>query len=164
MIQRKQTLWLALIFMVCISSVSINIHFRDIEGKLDGKVIDKAMASVGFSYTLITIDGKDRVKTEPNPLLKYCTLSLGFLALISIFLYSRRQNQLIIGNLLYLFILAMAVLMYYYGWSKRYVDLEPDGQIIISILFPPLLAWFNFKAQQGIKHDEDLVKSYDRIR
>jgi hypothetical protein len=54
--------------------------------------------------------------------------------------------------------------MYYYGWSERYVDIEPDGQIIISILFPLILGWANYKATTGIKDDDNLVKSYDRIR
>jgi hypothetical protein len=58
----------------------------------------------------------------------------------------------------------LAVFMAYYGWGKRYVDLEPDPQIIISIIFPLLFFWFNLKAFQGIKKDEELVRSYDRIR
>ena len=58
----------------------------------------------------------------------------------------------------------MLFLMYYYGWSERYVDLEPDSQIIISVLFPLIILWANFKANAGIKYDESLVKSYDRIR
>jgi len=164
MIQRKQTLWLSLIFLVCTCSVYWNINFRDVKGKLDGKVIEDALASVGFSHTAITVLGKDRVKTEPNTILKYCTLSLGFCALISIFLFSRRPAQLALGKVIYVLTLAMAVLMYYYGWSVRYVDLEPDSQIVISSIFPFLLAWFNFRAIRAIKHDEDLVKSYDRIR
>jgi hypothetical protein len=164
MIQRKQTLWLALFSIICFSCVYFNIPFRDVEGKLDGKVIDDAMASIGFSYTSIDIVGKDRVRTEDNPFLKYCTLLLGLLPLASIFLYKKRHNQLLIGKLIYLVIILMTGLMFYYGWSKRYVDLEPDGQILIFILIPVLLAWANYKAIAGIRKDDALVKSYDRIR
>lgn len=164
MIQRKQTLWLALISLICFSCVYFNIPFLDVEGKLDGKVIDDAMAHIGFSYTSIDIVGKDRVRTEANPFLKYCTLLIGLLSVGSIFLYKKRHNQLLIGKIIYLLIITMTVLMYYYGWSKRYVDLEPDAQIWIFILFPVLLTWINAKAISGIRKDEALVKSYDRIR
>ncbi len=164
MIQRKQTFWLALISLICFSSVYINIPFRDVDGKLDGKMTEDAKVHIGFSYTSIEIVGKEKTGIEANPLLKYCTLLLGLISLASIFIYKRRQNQLILGKVIYFLLLAMAVLMYYYGWSKRYVDLEPDGQFLISIFFPFLMAWFNYIAMAGIKKDEALVKSYDRIR
>ena len=164
MIQRKQTLWLALISLICFSSVYINIPFRDLDGKLDGKMTEDAKVHIGFSYTSIEIVGKEKVETTANSLLKYCTLLIGLLSLGSIFIYKHRQNQLIIGKVIYLLLLAMTVSMYYFGWSVRNVDLEPEGQILISILFPFLLAWFNYLAIRGIKKDEALVKSYDRIR
>ena len=164
MIQRKQTLWLALISLLCFSSVYLNIPFRDVHGKLDGKVIEDAETHIGFSYTLIEIVGKDRPKKQENSFLQYCCLLTGLISAISIFLYKQRSKQFIIGKLIYLLLITMAVLMYYYGWSKRYVDLEPKPQFLISILFPFLMAWFNYKAIGGIKKDEALVKSYDRIR
>lgn len=163
MIQRKQTLWLALISLICFSAVFINIPFREVDGKLDKKVIENAIASIGFSKTEITIE-KERVKIVPNTFLKYDTLLLGLCSLASIFLYKQRKRQFLLSNIIYGLIVLMVILMYYYGWSERYVDIEPDGQIIISILFPLILAWANYKATAGIKHDDNLVKSYDRIR
>ena len=163
MIQRKQTLWLALISMICFFSVWINIPFREVDGKLDKKVIENAIASIGFSETVITLE-KERIKKISNTYLKIDTLLLGLCSLVTIFLYKQRNRQFLLSRINYGLILLMMVFMYYYGWSERYVDIEPDGQIIISILFPFLLAWFNYKALAGIKHDEELVKSYDRIR
>jgi len=163
MIQRKQTLWLAVIFLICFSSIYINIPFYEIDGKLDKKVIENAIASVGFSETVITIE-KERTKIISNLFLKYDTILLGICALTSIFLFKKRQRQFLISKIIYMLIGIMVILMYYYGWSVRYVDIEPDGQIIISILFPLLLAWFNYKATSAIKHDDNLVKSYDRLR
>ncbi|MFM9945274.1 MAG: DUF4293 family protein [Bacteroidia bacterium] len=163
MIQRKQTLWLAFISFICFSSVYINIPFYEVDGKLDKKVIENAIASVGFSETVITIE-KERTKLVANTFLKYDTLLLGLCSLASIFLFKNRKRQFLLSKVIYGLISAMAILMYYYGWSVRYVDLEPDGQIIISILFPLLLWLANFKATAGLKHDDKLVKSYDRIR
>jgi D-alanyl-lipoteichoic acid acyltransferase DltB (MBOAT superfamily) len=163
MIQRKQTLWLGLIFLICISSVWINIPFRQIEGQLDGKVLEDALASVGYSSTSITI-ARDRVKTESNAPLKYLTLLLGVTALASILMYKNRNTQMLLGKIIYGLTILMIGLMYYYGWSKRYIDIKPESQIIISVIFPLLIAYANFKALSGIKHDENLVKSYDRLR
>ena len=163
MIQRKQTLWLALITFICFSSVYINIPYYEVDGKLDGKVLENAIASVGFSKTIITIE-KEKVRTKDNSFLKYSTLLLGICSAISIYLFKQRKKQFSLLKVNYGLILLMTILMYYYGWSKRYVDLQPDGQIIISILFPVILAWANYKAYLGIKRDDNLVKSYDRIR
>lgn len=163
MLQRKQTLWLALILFITFSSVSLDIYFYEIEGKLDGKVLEDANAQVGFSQTTITIE-KVKERHHSNTFLKYVTLLVGLLALASIVLFKQRDKQIVLTKLIYLMLFVMAGLMYYYGWSKRYVDLQPDGQITISIIFPLILAWANFKAIKGIKHDDNLVKSYDRIR
>ena len=163
MIQRKQSVWLALIALLCFSSVYLNIPFREVEGKLDGKLIEDAFAHIGFSKTTIEI-AKIREKNEPNTLLRYSTLLLGLTSLAGIFLYRTRKRQLLVCNIQYGLIVLMVVFMYYYGWGKLYIDLEPDTNIVIAILFPLLYAWFNYKAIKGIRHDEELVRSYDRIR
>jgi hypothetical protein len=163
MIQRKQTIWLGLIFILCFFSVWVNVPFREVKGKLDGKLIEDVFAQIGFSYTSIEI-AKVREKKQENTFLKYSTILLGINSLICIFLFKQRNRQLLLVKLNFALILMLAVFMAYYGWGQRYVDLEPDPQIIISIIFPFLFFWFNLKAFQGIKKDEDLVKSYDRIR
>jgi len=163
MIQRKQTIWLGLIFILCFFSVWVNVPFREVKGKLDGKLIEDAFAQIGFSYTSIEI-AKVREKTQDNTFLKYATILLGLNSLICLFLFKHRSRQALLAKVNYVLIVILAVFMAYYGWGKRYVDLEPDPQIIISIIFPLLFFWFNLKAFNGIKHDNDLVKSYDRIR
>jgi hypothetical protein len=163
MIQRKQTIWLGLIFILCFFSVWINVPFREVKGKLDRKLIEDAFAQIGFSYTSIEI-AKIREEKQENTFLKYSTILLGINSLICIFLFKQRNRQLLLVKLNFGLILMLAVFMAYYGWGKRYVDLEPDPQIIISIIFPLLFFWFNLKAFQGIKKDEELVRSYDRIR
>lgn len=163
MIQRKQTLWLALIFFICISSVWINIPFFEVSGQLDGKVIEDADVAIGFSKTEIII-ARERVKMLDNTFLKYCMLVTGLVALGSVFLFKQRQKQILLGKIIYGLVVVMIFLMYYYGLSERYVDLDPKYNIVISMLFPFIILWANFKAMAGIKYDESLVKSYDRIR
>jgi hypothetical protein len=79
-------------------------------------------------------------------------------------MYKNRNTQMLLGKIIYGLTILMIGLMYYYGWSKRYIDIKPESQIIISVIFPLLIAYANFKALSGIKHDENLVKSYDRLR
>lgn len=163
MIQRKQTLWLSLMAFICFSSLYINIPFYEVDGKLNGKVVENAIASVGFSHTVLTIE-KDREKKTDNIFLKYATLISGLISTGSIFLFKNRKRQMLLCNLNYVITFVMSFFMYYYGWMVRYVDEEPSGQIIISITFPIILLLANFKAISLIKADEKLVKSYDRIR
>ena len=163
MIQRKQSLWLLLIFIINASSVWLNIPYLQVEGQIEGKVIEDAFADIGFSYTNIDI-AKSRFIKEQNSFLKYDTLLISLFSVISIFLYKNRKYQVTIGNINYILLVLQILLMYYYGISKRYVDYSPDFNPVISLIFPFISAWANFKALKGIKKDENLVKSYDRIR
>ena len=98
MIQRKQTLWLALISLICFSSIWINIPYRDVDGKMDGKIVEDVKTHIGFSYTSVEIVGKERTKTISNTFLKYDTLLLGLCSLASIFLYKQRKRQFMSCN------------------------------------------------------------------
>lgn len=163
MIQRKQSLWLLLIFAINISSIWLNIPFLQVEGQIEGKVIEDAFADIGFSYTNIDI-AKSRVVNHQNTFLKYDTLLLALLSAVCIFLFKNRKYQKTIVNINYLIIAAQLFFMYYYGISTRYIDFAPEYNPVISLIFPFVSAWANFKAGKGIKKDDDLVKSYDRIR
>lgn len=163
MIQRKQSLWLLLIFIINASSVWLNIPFLQVEGQIEGKVIEDAFADIGFSYTNIDI-AKSRFVKEQNTFLKYDTLLIALVSAISIFLFKNRKNQKNLGNVNYVLLFVQIILMYYYGISKRYVDYSPDYNPVISLIFPLISIWLNYVAGKGIKKDEDLVKSYDRIR
>lgn len=163
MIQRKQSLWLLLIFIINISSVWLNIPFLQVEGQIDGKVVEDVFADIGFSYTNIDI-AKNREVSHDNTFLKYCTLLIAFLSATSIVLFKNRKYQITLGNVIYLLLCVQLFFMYYYGISKRYVDYSPDYNPVISLIFPFITFWLNYKAIKGVKKDDDLVKSYDRIR
>ncbi|MCL6272599.1 DUF4293 domain-containing protein [Muricauda sp. 2012CJ35-5] len=94
-------------------------------------------------------------------------ISLGFyatagLALISIFLYNKRQNQFVVNRLnmiLNLFLLGFFV----------YRSLSLSGETVVSekgigMLIPVFSIVFLVLANRAIKKDEDLVKSVDRLR
>ncbi|MCB9252851.1 MAG: DUF4293 family protein [Flavobacteriales bacterium] len=163
MLQRKQSLWLGLIFFLCMFSVYFNIPFREIEGKLDGKMTETLHASIGFAKTEIDIINSE-VKVKENIGLKWLVILTGLLALLNIFLFKKHSLQILICKLVFALVVLMAAAMYFYGWSIRLVDYDPKSQIIISVIFPLLYAYANFRALKGIRHDVSLIKSYDRIR
>ncbi|NUM31795.1 MAG: DUF4293 domain-containing protein [Bacteroidetes bacterium] len=163
MIQRKQSIWLLLIFVINISSVWLNIPFLQAEGQIDGKVIEDAFADIGFSYTNIDI-AKSRVVNHQNSFLKYTTLLIAMLSAFCILLFKNRKYQKIIVKINYFLIVIQLFLMYYYGISTRYFDYGHEYNPVISLIFPFVSAWANFNAGKGINKDDELVKSYDRIR
>ncbi|MDC6366758.1 MULTISPECIES: DUF4293 domain-containing protein [Flavobacteriaceae] len=84
------------------------------------------------------------------------------LAVISIFMYKKRQNQFVVNRLnmiLNLFLLGFFV--------YRSLSLSGEMQISekgIGMLIPVFSIVFLVLANRAIKKDEDLVKSVDRLR
>ena len=86
----------------------------------------------------------------------------GILALLSIFLWKKRQNQFVLGrlNILLNFVL-LGVLVYRSQLlSGGTAVLEKGIGMIIPLVSIVLIALAN----KAIKRDEDLVKSVDRLR
>jgi phosphoglycerol transferase MdoB-like AlkP superfamily enzyme len=90
-------------------------------------------------------------------------LILVLLPLITLFLYKKRNIQLLFSRILViisiLFILVCGYCAYYVMTSYN-TDIIP----VLKTIFPVLILLFSILASRGIKRDEDLVKSYDRLR
>ena len=90
-------------------------------------------------------------------------LSIPLLSLVVIFLYKKRNYQILLAKILIFLISAFIGASLVYSWliiSKYdaafdlwYKLLIPVIQLILSVL-----------AYRGVKKDDDLVKSYDRLR
>lgn len=89
-------------------------------------------------------------------------LGSGVLSLITIFLYSKRQNQFVAGrlNIILNFIL-LGVLVYQSQILSGGAAAPEKG---IGMLIPIISIVFIVLANRAIKRDEDLVKSVDRLR
>ncbi|MEN8788866.1 MAG: DUF4293 domain-containing protein [Flavobacteriaceae bacterium] len=91
-----------------------------------------------------------------------CFYSIAALALISIMLFKKRQNQFVINRLniiLNLFLLGFFV--------YRSLNLSGEMQVSekgIGMLIPVFSIVLLVLANKAIKKDEDLVKSVDRLR
>lgn len=85
------------------------------------------------------------------------------LALIAIFLYKKRILQLRLVMVLIVMIVLSILLSGYYAYvavSKYEATLTPG----VKMVLPVLLLILSILAYRGIKKDELLVKSYDRLR
>ncbi len=82
------------------------------------------------------------------------------LAAVTIFLYKNRKRQksmCLIGQVLILLWVAYFAYLHYYG--------APDRLAIRFYVCLPFVAYILYRlARTGIQHDEDLVRSADRIR
>lgn len=105
------------------------------------------MGNYGVMYTLFT----------------YGSLATGALLILTIFSFSKRPRQLKLGNTSMLIGLATTVcwgLLYYKMSSYKMAGLINELNGAIAFLLVVLILLGN----RGVKNDEQLVKSLDRIR
>ena len=136
MIQRIQTLFLLIVGLIS----GILPFFMNLWVEVDGKeVIAQDQVLVSLVFYLVTV-----------------------LAVVSIVMYKKRQNQFVVNRLnmiLNLFLLGFFV----------YRSLSLSGEAVVSekgigMLIPVFSIVFLVLANRAIKKDEDLVKSVDRLR
>jgi drug/metabolite transporter (DMT)-like permease len=91
-------------------------------------------------------------------------LVTAFLLLLNIFLYRRRKLQ--IRVCVYAIILGFGLVgLLYYFWVVIFRQLDVDSYWFrIPVVFPVLAIIFTYLAFRGIRKDEILIRSIDRIR
>ena len=152
MIQRTQTLFLlgAVTFLV----LMLFLPLAEI-------LTDDAGACTVMSIGLQTEIGDIVFPTLPVYILILVTAALLFL---SVFFYKRRKLQ--IRFCVYGIILGFGLigLMYYY-WVVMFRQLDVDSYWIrIPVIFPVVSIILTFLAFRGIRRDEILIRSLDKIR
>jgi len=151
MIQRIQSVYLliAAAFMLLFYMVPICVFVTDT-----------------FSYQFFSCHLTHPENLEPPVALMPLTLLpilSAIISLYSIFLYKKRKLQMRMGkiNMLLIFTVFVIMLLYIYR-----IDALLAGKVKIGFsgIFPLLAFIFIVMANKGIKHDDDLVRSADRIR
>lgn len=155
MIQRVQTIYLLLAAVFS----GLMFFFPFIE------MVDSSQYLLQFNY-----NGIFRLEPNGNLLLQSAlpvTIIISatlVLSLVTIFLYKKRilQMRLCIYNIL-LLLGTMGLIYYYYS---QIADKLAIGEQAFrpAFIFPLAAAILNFLAFRGIRRDEKLVRSYDRIR
>lgn len=151
MIQRKQTVFLFFAIVFCIVSLLMPIAQWTPNNNMD-------MANVLFN--LYIKDGNGTLNFANAGLFALNSLSI-LLSLVGIFMYKNRKKQakLCTINQLSLVIWYGYMAVLYWGYDPKYT-FKPT----FYIAFPLVALIFVFMAYKGIKADERLVKSLDRIR
>lgn len=111
------------------------------------------MVSTILLNTNVTVSGID--------VLNYICICVACFAAAAIILYKNRKRQQIMCNVSILFLLCWIGLFCY---NFFYVDGKQPAQTPFFALTPIVAIVCLFMAKAGIRHDENLIRSMDRIR
>lgn len=138
MIQRIQTVYLLLVIIACIAYIFVPFgQIKNPDGTLETWAIKQ----------VVPIMAED--------------ILVAVLALISIFLFKNRKTQMkvVLVNIIFSLIL---IGLFIFGLTQH---IGIHNYIFkIGAILPVFVLLFNMLAYGSIKHDEELVKSMDRLR
>ena len=146
MIQRIQTIYLALAAACAFGLFGLPF----------------ATSTQSADATSLFADGIYNINDHAALLGLFC--AAGALALISIFLFNNRKQQLLMGRFAIIanVIGIILVLVFLYQDGAQAGDAEVNEQLGVGL--PALFIVFALLAQRGISKDEKLVRSADRLR
>jgi len=158
MLQRLQTLYLAIVAIACILLFFFPLanYYDEIQGNYKF-----------FLYGIQSMDPEPKVTFS-----SFFTIPLVFLVVVSfiftvstIFLYKKRLLQIRICtfNVLTNIVLIMVIFFFYATRIKTMTLIEPDYNYVGMVL-PLISLAFLVLASRAIRKDEALVKSADRLR
>jgi hypothetical protein len=156
MLQRIQSVYLllcALCFIIAGFLPIVNYHFG-----ADNYYALSALGVKAYGADL----GSIKMIFKPFYVLPFIV----FITVYSIFKFKNRKQQLKLVHFNYLLILGYIVAMYFaMDAVEDYLDgVEKSVSHTAGFYLPVVGLAFNFLASRGIKKDEELVKSIDRIR
>jgi hypothetical protein len=139
MIQRQQTLWLFLAGVF--TFLGFVFPFYSGSKQVIEKVLPDRDLNAGTTLPLFIF-----------------TLISGVMAFIVIMMYKRRKAQFRAG--VFGLLCSLAVIFFYY----KAIQLYENGHILLTSLFTLAVPLFYIIALRGIRHDEKLIKSLDKLR
>jgi len=139
MIQRIQTLWLALSFVAGILTLKFSFF--------SGNKTDKAGAITWQELTAVN-----------NLFILFLSVAVAVMAVMAIFLFKNRKLQLRV-TLLSL-VLSLINIALYHNETRKFTQGNYDLTAILALSIPIFLVL----ASRGIYKDEKLIKSADRLR
>lgn len=156
MIQRIQTVYLALVAVLCGVCLCSTI----------GRFVNDTEVLASFSNFSFSSDvASDIVGPWPFGVLLGLVL---LLTLVSIFLYRHRMRQLrlvIFSTILLVgYVGAYAFIVWFYLQQLTAAGLDARYELALAALWPVVCVILNCMAIRGIRKDEALVRSLERIR
>lgn len=158
MIQRPQTLFFLALVAICVMLMFSNTVYYTAENKTTNEKY-----SVEYDETeMIAADGTAK---ESNTWIVSFAAAIAALSLVAMLMFKNRKLQTLLSSFNYLFILGLIVMMYMYSMQMNYFEgKEATTSFTFAALLPLALMFFNFLALRGIKADEKLIRSMDRLR
>jgi len=158
MIQRLQSIYLLAICVISAVLVLADVPFYKESGFVSNQ----------NTKTSITIDYNSTETINEhvgdNDGLVYFLGATALLAFVSIFLYRKRKLQLKLVMGLFAMVVVVVVGMYSYTYGKDYTQLETERQLLTGAFVPLSMIILAILAYRGIRRDEKLIRSLDRIR
>lgn len=161
MIQRIQSVYLFVVSIMAIAILFCNIGFYTMNG----------VAIADFtSFTFNTYESFKDLQSAGPWALGVLLIVISFLSFISLMLYTKRMRQLrltIISSILLVgYILTYAFFAYVYFEKLKMFGNTAEISFRLPLMgcMPAILLVMNILAIHGIRKDEALVRSLDRIR
>lgn len=160
MIQRIQTLYLALIAAICFTVASVKLYELT-----PGETAQNTTAYTATVWKIMGVSqGKETVISNA-PYLGVILLFIGFLSLITAWMYKARKKQMTICKIMLL--LSLAWVGFFLSGINTLRTLSGAGYQFKLYPFTAiviLVPLFIVLALRGIKKDDELVRSADRLR
>jgi hypothetical protein len=130
---------------------------------LTGELIDFQNGHRLIFSGIVSDDRIAGINESQSLLLTVISLAIPLLALIIIFMYKNRRMQMrLTALLIFLVILQVAAVIWYTMGAADTFETRPIPGI--RMILPLLMFVFSVLAYRGIKKDENIVRSYDRLR
>jgi hypothetical protein len=153
MLQRKQTLWTLLAVICAALTFRFPFYSGNVKVGANGHVLlgVKAVPTIGF--------GSESASAGSVLILIVTILIIGG-ALINIFNFKARGKQLWIT----IGLIVLSLLNIFLYWRASQPPRFMEGNYSLGAFLPVAVPLFLFFAARGIRKDEKLVKSTDRLR
>lgn len=157
MIQRIQSIWLLLAAIIILGLFLFPyLNYTDLVG------LGKKLLVTG-SYAAVN---NESVRQESYVLQSIATAVLGFIPILTIFLYKNRKRQLMLIFIEIVLICLFGIWLFMSSKDTLSLISQPFGaqNIGVGFFLLPVAIVFLAMAIGGIRKDEKLIKSADRLR
>jgi cytochrome bd-type quinol oxidase subunit 2 len=155
MIQRIQSVYLFLTTLL--SLLFLRGSFLSFEDK-SGSVIKITLTGI---YRITGEQNSEVIKTVLP--LTFIIILIPVICLVTIFLFKKRKTQKLLAIILIILVAGFIIVLVSYSWfviSEYKTGIVPG----IRMAIPALMLISSVLTYRGIKKDDNLIKSYDRLR
>ena len=156
MIQRIQSVFLLLLALAMGSVLLLPLWH-----KLDPQS-GQELTLTAFNLRFAGANPQPAISTWPIAVLATAS---ALVAVVEIFQFRNRMNQLKLGSLNLLLITGtIGAAFYYHSQAEQLLNVKLEGEFLAGFYLPTLALLLNLLANRFIRRDEQLVRSADRLR